>query len=373
MNKLPIRVVFAGGGTGGHFYPALAIMREFERQCAADFECIFFGTKRGIESRLQEQIGRPLHLLPVRGLARRLTPGNLLVPFLYLLSLWKSFGTMRSFRPDLVVGTGGYVALPVLTAASWLSIPTALQEQNSHPGITTRAAAGKAKRIFLGFAAAKKHFAGLATTIVSGNPIRPEIGTIDQATARRTLGLDERQKTILVLGGSQGARAINQALLRSLQTPIDLTSLQLVWQTGSRDYTDVVAAAGEAARTHSLFPFDPRMELFYGAADIVIARAGALTLAELAAASLPAILIPYPFAAGDHQRHNADAVASAGAAVVIDERDLEKRNLLREAIDLINSPAYASMRQAAGSLAPARPAAEMIVTELRALLQESKS
>lgn len=364
----PVRIAFAGGGTGGHFYPALAIAREFERQTSGALECLFFGTTRGIECREREQIGWPLVLLPVRGLARRLTLDNLLVPLWYLISLWKSLRALRSFRPDMVVGTGGYVALPVLKAASWLSIPTALQEQNSYPGITTRAAARTASRIFLGFAEASSYLPSGVKTLLSGNPIRSQIGTIEQASAKAALGLDQRRKTILILGGSQGARAVNQAIIRGLASHFDASQYQLLWQTGTRDYTEVVAAAGEAARIHSLFPFDSRMELMYGAADLAIARAGAITLAELAASKLPSILIPYPHAAGDHQRHNARAVASAGAAIICDESELATRNLLLEAAELLSSGKGESMRNASASLAPTQAAAQTIVTELLSII-----
>ncbi len=300
------RVIFAGGGTGGHLYPAIAIADRLRDLLSArgGADILFVGTRHGLEYRQRETLGYPLHLINMRGLARSLSIRNLLVPLIALTALYRASRLLRKFRPDLVVGTGGYVAWPVLNRAAAQGIPTVLQEQNSFPGIVTRRASRAAQRIYLGFDGAREHLPSEANIVVTGNPVRGTIGTANRSEAIREFGLDPEKKTILILGGSQGARAINQAVLRSLiHSGLD-AGYQLLWQTGKREYKDVSAAAGDKVTGRSLFPFAQRMDLVYAAADVAVARAGALTLAELIACNLPAILIPYPFAAGDHQRHN---------------------------------------------------------------------
>ena len=319
------RILFAGGGTGGHFFPAIAIADRLAQLAGDDFmpEIAFVGTRRGIEYRLRDSLGYPLHLINIRGLARRLTLSNLILPLLIVGALVKSYTLLKRLKPDIIVGTGGYVCWPILKAAEFRKIPTVLQEQNSFPGITTRQMAANAARVYLGFEKAAEYLPQATRVMVTGNPVRDRVLGGNREKALQEFKLDPDKKTILILGGSQGARNVNNAILAGLQKQALPADVQILWQTGKRDYTDVTAAAGDKVTHGSLFPFSERMDLVYAAADIAIARAGALTIAELVACGVPSILIPLPSAAGDHQRKNALEMSSKGVSVIIEESDLQ--------------------------------------------------
>lgn len=341
-----LRVAFAGGGTGGHFYPAVAICEKLASLCEpGGFKQLFFGTTRGIEYRQRDKHNYPLITLPVRGLVRRFLLSNLLVPWYYLRSIQIAKKALAEFKPDVVVGTGGYVSLPVLTAARQLRIPYVIQEQNSWPGLSTRKAAAQASRIFTAFAEVKTHLAGQSEKIREyGNPVRLNMHSVSHDAARAQFGISADTIVVLILGGSQGARAINQAILRAMKQTTLPANIKLLWQTGERDYTDVVAQAGEITRTHTLFPFATEMAPLYAAADIAICRAGALTLAELEAAALPALAIPYPMAAANHQEHNARAAEKRGDLVVCLESELNQRQPLKEVLTIMQSGEASRMR-----------------------------
>lgn len=340
------RIIFAGGGTGGHLFPAIAIAERIRELLSkgAGAEILFVGTKRGIEYRMRDQLGFPLRLINVRGLARSLTLKNLLVPFVLAGALMKARSLLNTFAPDLVVGTGGYVSLPVLKMAAWKRIPIVLQEQNSFPGITTRHLANHACRIYLGFSIAKEYLHTNAEVLVTGNPVRHTIVDGDHNTACAEYGLDPLKKTILILGGSQGARSINYAVLKSLKNNTIPDGYQLLWQTGRRDYKDVAAEVGSKVSGCVLFPFVHDMRTVYAAADLAVARAGALTLAELVACELPSIFIPYPHAAGDHQRKNARDIVQRGMADMLDESELKDTDLLASAISLMESKRFENVK-----------------------------
>jgi UDP-N-acetylglucosamine--N-acetylmuramyl-(pentapeptide) pyrophosphoryl-undecaprenol N-acetylglucosamine transferase len=370
------RLIFAGGGTGGHLYPAIAIadrVTELLRD-KMKVEIIFVGTKRGLEYQLRDTLKYPLHIINVMGIARRLTLKNLLVPFILIGALISSSRLLKQFAPNVVVGTGGYVCWPIVRVASAKGIPAVLQEQNSFPGITTRRLAPLARTIYLGFAGAKEHLRTRATLVVTGNPVRRTISTGDRGEALRYFKLDPSKSTILILGGSQGARAINHAVLRSLANLASNDKIQLLWQTGKRDYTEVIAKAGDKAQAHALFPFENHMELVYAAADVAIARAGAIALAEIEACAVPSILIPYPSAAGDHQRKNAEEFARQGFAAVIDEKDLEKTDIVQAARELLQTGKAKQMRSSIRtSTADRKPAVDVIAEDIISIISGMES
>jgi len=373
MTVQATRIVFAGGGTGGHLFPAIAIADRITQllQNKMVVDIVFVGTKRGLEYRMRESLGYPLHLIDIRGLARSLTLKNLLIPFILLRAMVQSSLLLRRISPDIVVGTGGYVSWPVLRVAALKRIATVLQEQNSFPGITTRRLAKQAKRIYLGFETARKYLRTKGQVIVTGNPVRMSVINGDRSEAMKAFGLDPKKKTILVLGGSQGARTINNAVLESLEKQTLPKEYQILWQTGKRDYREVTARAGRKAARCALFPFADRMDLVYAAADIAIARAGALTLAELTACGVPSILIPYPHAAGDHQRKNAADLADQNMAVVIDDKDLNGIDLLGKAVALYQSGRSHQMKQAITEWNHnRRPAVDVIAEDIVNLIYE---
>jgi UDP-N-acetylglucosamine--N-acetylmuramyl-(pentapeptide) pyrophosphoryl-undecaprenol N-acetylglucosamine transferase len=341
------KIILAGGGTGGHLYPAIAIANRLRELLSGvtDTEIIMVGTKRGIEYRLRDQLGYPLHLINMRGIVRAFSLKNLTLPFVVVGALAKARALLRSFQPDIVIGTGGYVAWPILRMAIARGIPCVMQEQNSYPGIVTRQLAPRAQMTYLGFGRAADYLRSGTKTMVTGNPVRREISQAKREAGLREFNLDESRRTILVMGGSQGARAINQAVLKSLKANGLDDDIQLLWQTGKREYKDVTSQLGNRASGCTLFPFAKDMSLVYAAADLAIARSGALTLAELQVCRIPSMLIPFPFAAEDHQRKNAEVLVDKGQARMIIESELAEHDLLAEATTLINSTQYEEMRR----------------------------
>lgn len=367
MKKL--KVIFAGGGTGGHLYPALAIadrLRELiAPECEADFR--FVGTRRGIEYRMKDRLGYPLWLITVRGLSRSGILRNILFPILLAGATLKSIYLILRFSPDLVVGTGGYVMGPVLLAAVMLNRRCVIQEQNSYPGVTTRQLAHRVDKVFLGFGEASNHLKKECDFIETGNPVKDIIGKVTREEARNYFEFTFDDKVILILGGSQGASSINNNILMHLETLPD--KCRLIWQTGERDYKEVAAKAGGKVSSRALFAFTDHIEIAYAAADIAIARAGALTLAELEAAGLPSVLVPFPFAAEDHQKKNAEVYAAAGASFIIFDSELNEMNLVKGTVTLLEDGSREKMKAALEDMHRKRkkPAVDMIAEEILAL------
>lgn len=324
--------MLAGGGTGGHLFPALAIAEEVQKLEPAT-EFLFVGTRGKIEARLVPQRGYPFRSIWISGLHRRLTIENLLFPVKVIVSLIQSLMILRKFKPDVVIGTGGYVCGPVLFVATWLRIPTVVHESNSYPGITTRLLASRVQKVYIAFESTKQWLRTIGNVELVGTPTRDSLGSVSKQEGRSFFGLDEHRPTLLIVGGSLGAASINSAVLSSLDVLIR-SGVQLIWQTGQFDHERVQQALG-SRKVGWLGAFIDRMEFAFGAADAVACRAGATTLAELTRIGKPAILIPYPHAAADHQRHNAQALADAGAAVMIEDHEVAQK-FGTTVVDLLN-------------------------------------
>jgi len=348
------RAVFAGGGTGGHLYPAVALAEAFQRR-DLKFSCVFIGTTYGIEARIVPQLGYPLQRIWMRGLLRKLTPGNLLFPLRLLVSTIQCSRVFGKFKPHVVIGTGGYVSGPALMAARWRKIPHVVQEQNSFPGLATRRSSKKAAAIFLTFEESRKFFPKDANVRVVGNPVRGSLQLAERSAAMRAWNLDSKLTTMFVFGGSQGARRINQIILEILPRLQEIKSLQILWATGPAHFDDIKKQCGSDSTIH-VHPYIEKMALAYAAADFVICRSGASTLAELALCGLPSILIPFPFATADHQTFNAAAVEAAGAAIMIKEKELTAELLLEKIHELLETP-QVRQKMAAASRALAKPRA----------------
>lgn len=351
-----MRVLFAGGGTGGHLFPAIAIAREMEH-IDAGCRIEFVGTRYGLESRMKDTLGYPLSLISMRGLPRKISLALILFPVRLLISIIQAVNICRRFKPDVVIGTGGYVAGPVIIAAALKSVPRVLQEQNSYPGLVTRRLASKANIVFVAYRKAAEYLPKNARVKLAGNPVRRSITSGERSMALAKFGLKEDRKTILILGGSQGARRINEAVLGSLEYLDD--KVQLLWQCGKREYKEVAARLDKKDFVISLFPFSDKMELVYAACDLAVARAGALTIAELTACGIPSILIPYPYATADHQAHNAAEVVAADAAEMVADAELDNVRLLQKVVGLVKSDRLESMREAAKKLGRPAAAAEI--------------
>lgn len=311
-----IRVLFAGGGTGGHLYPAIAIA-DAVRAVDPAAAVLFIGTKGRIEERVVPARGYDLATIWISGVQRSLSAATLLVPVKILTALVQSFLHIRRFRPDVVVGTGGYVCGPPVYVATLLGIPAVLQEQNSFPGVTTRLLAARARQVHVTFERTKRFLRRQDNIVLSGNPVRDSMGTVARAEGAGRLGLDPARQTLLVVGGSQGSVSINSAMLAALPA-VCAAGVQVLWLAGQRDAERIRAAVAAMPGTGAVtvLPYLERMEDAYAAADLVVCRSGASTLAEIACAGLPSVLVPLPTAAGDHQTENARAMVEAGAAVL---------------------------------------------------------
>ena len=358
-NTREFKVVFAGGGTGGHLYPAIALAEAFQKR-DIKFSCVFIGTTYGIEARVAPQLGYTLHLIWMRGLLRKLTLANLLFPVRLLVSTMQCARLFGKFKPHVVIGTGGYVSGPALMAARWRKIPHVVQEQNSFPGLATRTSSKKAAAVFLTFEESRKFFPKSANVKVVGNPVRGSLQKAACEEAMREWNLNAKSTTLFAFGGSQGARRINQIILEILPKLREIKSLQILWATGPASFDEIRNQCKGYPSVRAV-PYIEKMSLAYAAADFVICRSGASTLAELALCGLPSILIPFPFATADHQTFNAAAVESAGAAMMIHEKDLNAEVLLKKIHELMDSPQQRKkMAAAAKSLAKPRAADDIV-------------
>lgn len=358
-------VLIAGGGTGGHLMPALALARALQA-ARPDVEPVLVGAERGVEATLLPTRPYRFHLLPAEPIYRRQWWRNGRWPLL-LPRLWAACRrVLETERPAFVVGTGGYAAGPMLFAAARRGLPLALQEQNAYPGVATRWAARWARQVHLGFPEAERLLRlGPATEVFTlGNPIAPPQAQ-SRAAARAGLGLAAGDPVVLVMGGSQGSRAINAAVAGAIDEG-RLAGMVLLWSTGAA--THAQHAGRHAPPGVHVRPFWDPIAPAYAAADVVVARAGAMTLAELAAWGLPSILIPLPTAAADHQTSNAVAFADAGAAVHLPESRLSPRELGDALQGVLRDPARREA-MAAAARARGRPdAADAIAERLLTLL-----
>lgn len=360
--------MFAGGGTGGHLFPALAIA-DAVRRAAPDTEIRFIGARKRIEARVVPAQGYAFSAIWIAGFRRRFALETLLFPVKLAVALVQSFILLLRFKPAALVGTGGYVCGPPVFAATVLGIPTLLQEQNSYPGVTTRLLARRVREVHIAFEATRGYLRRSEGVHLSGNPIRASVGTVERSEGAKRLGLHSSRKTVLVVGGSQGAASINEAMLASRDL-LGRPDLQVLWLTGQAELERVkmrIAELGTGDGVH-LYGFLDEMPSAYAAADLAVCRAGASTLAEILCAGLPSILVPYPHAAADHQTMNARTVADAGAAVLIPDGEAKER-LGTEIREILAHPERrAAMAVAARSLAlpnAARTVAEAVLTLMR--------
>lgn len=327
----PYRFLFAAGGTGGHLYPAVAVADEI-RKMKPESEILFVGTKDRIEGTVIPKLGYKFKSIWIKGFARKFNWSNLLFPLRLFVSLLQSLVISMKFKPKVAIGTGGYVAGPSLWAANVMGAKIILMESNSYPGITTRLLERYADEVHLSFEISKKYLRRQNILKVTGNPVRENLGTTDKSLAKKYFGLDENKKTILVLGGSLGASSINNAIEKSLKTLID-NGLQVIWQTGKNYYEQYKNLNFAAVK---IFNFIDDMNKAYSACDLLVARAGATTIAELTVLGLPAILIPSPNVAENHQYHNAKALVDNNAAVMIQDNELNVK-LQETILSLVNN------------------------------------
>lgn len=370
-----MKIIVSGGGTGGHIYPALTLIRTLEKQVDS-LEVLYVGTHAGLEADIIPKEGIPFETVDLQGFKRSLSPENLLRAARAIRGVGKAMSIVKKFQPDVVIGTGGYVCGPVLMAAGLLGIPSLIQEQNVIPGITNKILARFVDRIATGYQEASKHFPA-DKVVFTGNPIRAQVMAPRQEGDYEAFNLLPGRKTILVSGGSRGARSINRAMVGVLKHYAGRRDVQILHATGKGEYEDIMSriqAAGvdlEAACNLQVVPYLYNMPQAMSIADLAVFRAGATGLAELTAKGIPAILIPYPYAAENHQEHNARAVEKAGAARVVLNKDISPEILIETIDDLLEDKGTLR-RMAAASRSLGRPQAADTIAEMILELARSR-
>ena len=366
------RVLISGGGTGGHVFPAIAIADAVKAQ-APEAEILFVGALGKIEMEKVPQAGYRIEGLWISGFQRKLTLRNLLFPVKLLSSMWKARRIVRTFRPDVAVGVGGFASGPTLENACRMGIPALVQEQNSYAGVTNRLLANKVQRVCVAYEGMERFFPA-DKIVLTGNPVRSDLArlTATKSEAATHFHLEADKQTVLVFGGSLGALALNEAMLANTALMAAHSDVQFLWQCGKL-YIERFSQC-EAARLPNvrILPFVDRMDLAYTLADVIVGRAGALTISELCLVGKPAILIPSPNVAEDHQTKNAQALADKSAALMIPNSEASAR-LMKEALELLNDEARC--RQLSTNIRTlAKPnAAEEIAREVLRLVGRQKA
>lgn len=363
----PYRLIISGGGTGGHVFPAIAIASAF-RARYPDAEILFVGAQGRMEMTRVPEAGYKIEGLWISGLQRKFTLSNLLFPFKLVSSYVKASAIIATFKPHIVVGTGGYASGPVMLAANRFKVPSLVQEQNSYAGLTNKKLARHAKKICVAYPNMGKYFPA-DKLVLTGNPVRSDLLNLNakRGEALKFFSFSEKERTLLIIGGSLGAKTINESVLSGLDKLID-SQVQVVWQTGKIYYDNIkLKTAAKDLRRIRIYAFIKQMDLAYAASDAVISRSGALAISELCIAAKPAILVPSPNVAEDHQTKNAKALTDQNAAIMIKDGEARKK-LVDEALKLIYDQQQ-SDRLANNIKTLGRPnAAEEIVNEIEKLI-----
>jgi len=321
----PPRIIMSGGGTGGHIFPAIAIANALKEKCNGQVEILFVGAEGRMEMEKVPAAGYKIEGLWISGLQRKFTVKNLSFPFKVIASLFKAKKILKSFKPDAVVGTGGYASGPMLRVASNAGIATLVQESNSYPGITNKILAGKVDRICVAYEGMERFFPK-AKLMLTGNPVRQDIQKLEgkKARAMEFFGLDPAKKTVLIIGGSLGARTINESILAGIHEFAG-NNIQLVWQTGKTFLAEGEKASQPFAdKGIKVMDFISKMDYAYAVADVVISRAGASSVSELCLVKKACVLVPSPNVAEDHQTKNAMALVNHEAALLVKDAEARK-------------------------------------------------
>jgi UDP-N-acetylglucosamine--N-acetylmuramyl-(pentapeptide) pyrophosphoryl-undecaprenol N-acetylglucosamine transferase len=323
------RFLFAGGGTGGHLFPAVAVAEKV-RDLIPEADIMFIGTKSKIEGSIVPKLGFKFKPIWIKGFSRKFNFENLLFPLKLFVSIFQSIFININFRPQVAVGSGGYVAGPAIFSANLVGSKIILLEQNSYPGVTTRLLERYADEIHLSFEDSKKYFKNKEKLFLTGNPVRGNLNSFDKQEALKQFNLSGEKSTLLVLGGSLGAASINQAVAVSIDKLVE-NNIQVIWQTGKNYFDKYKSIAGEDIY---IAPFIEKMDSAYSACDLLLSRAGATTIAEIIALSIPAVLVPSPNVAENHQYFNAKSLSDRNAALLIEDKNLNDK-LSDEIINLI--------------------------------------
>jgi len=359
------RFLLAGGGTGGHLFPVIAVAEQI-LLLKPEAEILFVGTKSKIEGKVVPALGYKFKSIWIKGFARKLTVENLLFPLKLVVSLIQSFIINLKFKPSVAIGSGGYASGPAVFAAAKTGAKVVLIENNSLPGITTKLLEKHASEIHVSFEDTIKHLQNKKRVLTTGNPVRVSLNLYKKEEAVKKFGLSSGKKTLLVIGGSLGARTINEAVFQNLSKFVE-NDLQVIWQTGSL-YFEKYSSINE--KNVYINPFIDDMAAAYSVCDLLLARAGATTIAEITTLGIPAILVPSPNVAENHQYHNAKSLSDKNAVRLIKD-DLLTKELFNEVSGLINHPEkLEELKTNAKKLG--KPDAAKIIAERAVALAESK-
>ncbi len=330
-----MKVIMTGGGTGGHIYPAIAIADEIKSR-HPDAEIIFVGTERGMEKDIVPKAGYPIKFITVSGLNRK-NPIKLIKTLKDLNhGLHEAKQIIKEFKPDLVIGTGGYVCGPVMKTAAGMGIKTYIHEQNAFPGLTNKLLSRGAERVFVAFDDAKKYFKTKKEPVTVGNPVRHAFTEVDRQAARESLGVKEDEFMVLSFGGSLGAQRINDEMTVAAERLRDRAGLRIFFVTGKRYYSSIMENADKTNARVTYLQYIDDMPKYLNACDLAITRSGALTVSEITACGRASVMIPSPYVTNNHQYYNAKVVADRGGAILIEEKDLTNGEVADEIEQLMN-------------------------------------
>ena len=362
-----MRVLLAGGGTAGHINPAVSIADTIKRK-QPDSEFLFVGTKNGMESTLVPKEGYNIEFIEVSGFKRKLTPKNIMAVLKAFAACGKCRGIIKKFKPDVVIGTGGYVSGPLLFAASSMKVPTLIHEQNVFAGLTSKMLSDRVDTVCISFEESRKRFEKAKNIVLTGNPIRQELFELSYERAREKLGID--QKPLLVaFGGSLGATRLNESMVEYIKS-VPEGKCNILFATGEREYATVSKAlAGVSKKCVTVVKYIYNMNEVMQAADLLVCRAGAITVSELNALGKPSVLIPSPNVTDNHQFFNAKALVDKNAAVMIEEKDLNNKQFCKTVNSLLENREKLKEMSGCSKKMGIRNSNELIYNEIKKIIQ----
>lgn len=327
MNGKEVSIVFSGGGTGGHIYPAIAVA-DYLKKKYSNLNIVFIGTTEGLEAKIVPQYGYKIEYIQAKGLKRSLTVKNIDVFIKFINGYKQALQILKRIKPQVVFVTGGYVSLPVALAAKRLNIKTILHEQNAYPGLANKIISRFCEKILISFEESKKFFKNSSKIVLTGNPIRLEIFSYDSKAAKTSLGLEDK-KVVLAIGGSRGAENLNKAVIRLSKEFEDCRDVYFILSTGDTKYLEATNFANSLGVKSNIriLPYISDMPRYLAAADVVISRAGAIAISEITALGKPSIIVPSPYVANNHQEYNARALEKKMACFVVLESELQSDKL----------------------------------------------
>jgi len=341
-----MRVVVSGGGTGGHIYPALALINEIKKH-QPNAEFLYIGSKNGLEQDIVKKAGIPFESIVISGFKRKITLDNLKTVYRFLNAVSKSRKLIKNFKPDIVIGTGGYVCGPVLYAATKENIPTLVHEQNVIPGLTNKFLSRYVDLVAISMEGSRQYFNNAKKIVLTGNPRATEVALANKEKGRQALNITNDKKIVLFVGGSRGATAINETFLNVLPDLIQYKNVHFIFVTGDIHYDSIKLELEKrlhnSVENISLYPFIYNMPEVLASTDVIVSRAGASTLAEITALGIPSILIPSPYVTNNHQELNARWMEEQGAAKMIIEKELKGENLLNSLQYLLENHVQSAM------------------------------